>query len=292
VDKVAFNKLSVELQVKEVNAGIKEMGSLRGFCMAIGVSKSTILSRFKKDGVVKEGDNYLIGKKVAPARNDVGEQSPKGHEVSSSIQADFGSEISLLNESELSIRNAIKDIAVSFVKVGYELKQIKDKKLYLYSDKIYSSVFEYALSVLHIRQSTVYNLIGVYNNFGSDGDKLTLKKEYSDFSYSQLSEMLSLPSEVLEDIKSTDSVRDIKDKKKKSKKEKSEQSTSLEDDYEQIAVDVSVEKKDDDKINLVLSRLQVIEIVHNLRDSMRLTNDEKAIKALNDAMDILKCSLL
>lgn len=211
MDKVEFNNCDIEMQVNIINDMMKlDSYSLRKSCLTLGLNKSTVQSRFKKAGYLLV-DNIYLKSLVNCDVNTV--NNSKNDLAVEKVQTvwNYSTSYSIF-EYEEHIKKCINEIAVSFIQIGHDLSEIKQRKLYL--EKGFASVFDYALKVLDIRESTVYNLINVYLRFG---DTVGLKKEYKNFSYSKLTEMLNLPFEVIKDVKSSDTVKQIKDKKKKAK---------------------------------------------------------------------------
>lgn len=257
MDKVEFNNSDIKIQVNIINDMMQKLGySLRKSCESIGLNKSTIQSRFKKAGYSLSGNQYIkdwildvVDKKV---------------------------QLIGLDENEKLIRDSIKSIAVHFIHIGKSLLRIKTNELY--KERGFDNFFDYAYKTFNIRESTVYNLINISNSFGDP--ILGIKKEYENFSYTQLTEMLSLPKEVIKDIKSSDTVKQIKDKKKKAKEKNDVSAVAIDSDSDSYfeQTEIPVEKSPEDKINLVLQRRDIEELMYliNLNKSA-LNNSNKKL---------------
>ena len=94
------------------------------------------------------------------------------------------------------IKRAMYDAAKQFVYIGFLLYEVKTYEYYYEGD--YESVYEYAEAELGFKRSSTKNFIAIAETFGTitkGGEKqhtMSLQKQYSDYSYSQLTEMLAM----------------------------------------------------------------------------------------------------
>lgn len=122
-----------------------------------------------------------------------------------------------LEEKVAVIKTCCKSIAENYIKIGFELKEIKDRQLYktavngFYS--VYQDIETFALKVFGFSRTTTYNLLGVVDEF-CDSDKRTLKSWYTDYSYSKLVEMLPLNYDQYVKIEPEATVSEIRELKK------------------------------------------------------------------------------
>jgi hypothetical protein len=131
----------------------------------------------------------------------------------------------ILNPAEMSkrlesatayIKNEVSNAAQSFLRIGFKLWQVREDKLYIGGN--FGSVVEYAGSAFGLQKSSVQNYIAVcerYSEKDKDGkptDKLA--GGYSGFSYGQLSIMLPLPDEKVQDISPGLTCKEIREIKK------------------------------------------------------------------------------
>ncbi len=122
-----------------------------------------------------------------------------------------------LEEKVAVIKTCCKSIAENYIKIGFELKEIKDRQLYktavngFYS--VYQDIETFALKVFGFSRTTTYNLLGVVAEF-CDSDKQTLKSWYTDYSYSKLVEMLPLNYAQYVKIEPEATVSEIRELKK------------------------------------------------------------------------------
>lgn len=122
----------------------------------------------------------------------------------------------------------VKDLTKNFVKIGYELVLIRQKKLYKELD--FKTFEDFVQTQYGFSRSSAYNFINVCLKYSVKDDagqptKL-LSKEYAKFSSSQLVAMLKLNDEAIAQVDSNATIKDIKklsaSEKKEKKKEKKE----------------------------------------------------------------------
>lgn len=135
-----------------------------------------------------------------------------------SVSADIKN-MQALDRYTNDILNQVSNISKSFCKIGFYLWKLRKDKLYLSRD--FKSLGDYAESVLHIKKSSAYNYIKVCERFSKyDGHgypTASLKDSYTDFNFTQLSEILYLPEKAAEEIKSDMTVSEIRNIRKKLK---------------------------------------------------------------------------
>ena len=127
------------------------------------------------------------------------------------------------------IMQCVYNVTSNFLEIGFRLYECERYKYY--SEAGYDSVYDYALSELGFKKSSTRNFIRVYERFcDHDIVKKALRTEkygilrgnyiilqqYKNFSYSQLTELLSLSDPQIEAIAPTskDTVEDIRKKKR------------------------------------------------------------------------------
>ena len=126
------------------------------------------------------------------------------------------------------IMQCVYNVTSNFLEIGFRLYECERYKYY--SEAGYDSVYDYALSELGFKKSSTRNFIRVYERFcDHDIVKNAFKSEkyeiargnyiilqqYKNFSYSQLTELLSLSDPQIEAIAPApeDTVKDIRSKK-------------------------------------------------------------------------------
>lgn len=117
-----------------------------------------------------------------------------------------------LDDAKTFIRANITTAARSFIAIGFYLKCVRDRELFL--EDGYQSVWEFAKAEYGISMSTASRYMTMNDRFSQDGNSPNVKEEYKAFGKSQLQEMLALTDEQLEQVKPTDRVEDIRGMRK------------------------------------------------------------------------------
>lgn len=118
----------------------------------------------------------------------------------------IGKDIIILKE----IQN---DINKNKFEIGKILNNIKESKEYILLG--YKNLIEFAKNELSLGKNQIYNLISIYIKFSNN-------EKFSNYSYSQLSEMISVPDELINEITINYSVKDIRELKNKLNTKKEE----------------------------------------------------------------------
>lgn len=124
------------------------------------------------------------------------------------------------------IQANVKTMARSFIAVGYYLKHIRDKELYL--EDGYKSIWEFAQDIYGMSRSTASRWMSMNDKFSGGGNSPILDDRYKDFGKSQLQEMLSLPAEQLEEVTPDMTVKEIRQIGKPEAAKKEEQTSTEE----------------------------------------------------------------
>lgn len=110
-------------------------------------------------------------------------------------------------------------IQSNFVRLGWHLKKLKEEfkdnitKTYFEARGHYCrNIYDFAQQEFNLSKSSVKRLIAIVDKFclKNDIELVELKESYKNFSYSQLSEMLSLTNEQLSKVNSDMSSREIR----------------------------------------------------------------------------------
>lgn len=117
-----------------------------------------------------------------------------------------------LDDARTFIKANITTAARSFIAIGFYLKCVRDRELFL--EDGYQSVWEFAKAEYGISMSTASRYMTMNDRFSQDGNSPNVKEEYKAFGKSQLQEMLALTDEQLEQVKPTDRVEDIRGMRK------------------------------------------------------------------------------
>lgn len=128
------------------------------------------------------------------------------------------------------IRNNLENVARAFVTTGYYLRVIEERKLYL--EDGYESLNDFALGEYGMGSTWVNRCIRVNERFSEDGYSPKIADQYRGYNKSQLTEMLPLSDERLEEVTPDMTVKQIRELK---------QPDPVEDPEEQIHGQVSIE---------------------------------------------------
>ena len=107
------------------------------------------------------------------------------------------------------IRADLANMQRSFIDIGCQLMQVRDRELY--KDGGYDSVWAFAEQEFGIQRSTASRWMKMCQKFSVDGCSPVLKDEYKDFGKSQLQEMLYLEDEQLEEVTPGMTVKEIRE---------------------------------------------------------------------------------
>ena len=125
------------------------------------------------------------------------------------------------------LKRDISDIKTYYIRLGFHLDEFR--RFGYYEDFGFSDLYEFCASNLGLDKSAVSRCINVWSNFCRvDGYTRTmfLDDRYSNYSYSQLCEMLSLTSDQRKRVLPDMTIKDIRDfKKSKSGSQQSGDST-------------------------------------------------------------------
>ena len=114
------------------------------------------------------------------------------------------------------IRADLANMQRSFIDIGCQLMQVRDRELY--KDGGYDSVWAFAEQEFGIQRSTASRWMKMCQKFSVDGSSPVLKDEYKDFGKSQLQEMLYLEDEQLEEVTPGMTVKEIRELRSPEKK--------------------------------------------------------------------------
>ena len=121
------------------------------------------------------------------------------------------------NQWNDEIKERLKRTASDFVAIGFRLRQIRDSGIYDGAADLY----EFAQREYGLGQSAVSRFIAINEKYSEGGYGLRLKEEYSNYKYSQLSEMLTLPDSQHQYVGENTTVKDIREMKSFNAEEKS-----------------------------------------------------------------------
>lgn len=115
-------------------------------------------------------------------------------------------------EFKSSLDFEIKANAEGFVRIGYLLKVARDTNIL--EESGYKTVAEFAQAEYGLTKDVVSRFIAINDRYSVDGYSEKLLEKYEGYGVAKLQEMLTLPDEVIEEIKPSLTKREIVDIKK------------------------------------------------------------------------------
>lgn len=111
-------------------------------------------------------------------------------------------------ETKDIIKEKLQSMSRDFVAIGFYLKLIRDKSLFL--EDGYKSIWEFAEDNYGIKRSTASRWMAMNDRFSKNGNTPILSEEYISFGKSQLQEMLYLNDKQMEEVKPDMTAREIR----------------------------------------------------------------------------------
>lgn len=182
------------------------------------------------------------------------------------------------------IQNDIQDIKTRYIALGFHLSEF-DRNEY-YKEYGYSSLDSFVLANFNIDNKNLSRILSVYNKFG-EPYKMFISEKYSSYSYSQLSEMVTLKEDDLKNISPTMTIRDIREYKKSLKKEKFRDVAKNEKVEQKVLTnqancDSEIQRAFDERYQLKTGNDLFVDIMECLRNNIKNVDKTSAIiKLLN-----------
>ena len=120
--------------------------------------------------------------------------------------------ITTYGEAKDIIRKDLESMSKKFITIGYYLKYIRDKKLYIQDE--FESIWEFAQDTYGISKSTCSRWIHMNDKFSEGGNSPELRQEFASFGKSQLQEMLYLDDKQIEQAKPEMTAKEIREIRK------------------------------------------------------------------------------
>ena len=115
-----------------------------------------------------------------------------------------------LDDVRCFIRANLKSVARSVVAVGYYLKSVRDRSLWMEAEQGYESVWEFAQTEFGISKSTASRYMAINDRFSEGGNSPLIMEQYAELSKSQLQEMLYLTDQQAEKVTPDTTVLEIR----------------------------------------------------------------------------------
>lgn len=109
------------------------------------------------------------------------------------------------------LRKELQGVSEGFIRIGYQLKQIKEQRLY--ENDGYHDINEFAKAEYGLHPSTVSRFIAINTKYSIDGNSERLRPEFAGLGSTKLAEMLTLPDSDMEMIRpetTKESIRELK----------------------------------------------------------------------------------
>ena len=146
--------------------------------------------------------------------------------------------ITTYGEAKDIIRKDLESMSKKFITIGYYLKYIRDKKLYIQDG--FESIWDFAQDTYGISKSTCSRWMHMNDKFSEGGNSPELRQEFASFGKSQLQEMLYLDDKQIEQAKPEMTAKEIREiRKPQNQEENLEGQMSIEDYPEMLPEEVS-----------------------------------------------------
>lgn len=109
------------------------------------------------------------------------------------------------------LKGKLDETAGNFIVIGYILKQVRDRRLYLQS---YSDIYGFGLGAFGLSKATVSRFININTKFSVDGCSREIRPEYKGYGRSKIQEMLNVDAGDMELVTAATTVGQIKELKK------------------------------------------------------------------------------
>lgn len=150
--------------------------------------------------------------------------------------------ITTYGEAKDIIRKDLESMSKKFITIGYYLKYIRDKKLYIQDG--FESIWEFAQDTYGISKSTCSRWIHMNDKFSEGGNSPELRQEFASFGKSQLQEMLYLDDKQIEQAKPEMTAKEIREIRKPQNQEENLKGQMHIEDYPEILPEEVQEKEE------------------------------------------------
>lgn len=109
------------------------------------------------------------------------------------------------------LRKELQGVSEGFIRIGYQLKRIKEQRLY--ENDGYHDINEFAKAEYGLHPSTVSRFIAINTKYSVDGNSEYIRPEFAGMGSTKLAEMLTLPDEDMQMIRpetTKESIRELK----------------------------------------------------------------------------------
>lgn len=110
------------------------------------------------------------------------------------------------------LRGKLDETAENFIVIGYILKQVRDRQLYLQEN--YSDIYGFGLGAFGLSKATVSRFMNINTKFSVDGCGREIKPEYKGYGRSKIQEMLNVDEDDMGLVTAATTVDQVQELKK------------------------------------------------------------------------------
>lgn len=161
--------------------------------------------------------------------------------------------------ADMAMKQSMSKTTEGFVEMGYILKEMKTKELYLEAG--YKNIWEAAESEYGIKRKLAWSLMNIVDKYTVGGNSTQLLPQFEGYSKSLLIEMLTLPEEDYELLSPDTKVEDIQELKRAEREQAEEEKDEMEgqmsliNDMPDVVPEEEKPKKEEVTISDVLREL-------------------------------------
>lgn len=127
------------------------------------------------------------------------------------------------------LKATLDETADNFIVIGYILKQVRDRCLYLHEN--YSDIYGFGLGAYGLSRATVSRFMNINTKFSVGGNSREMKPEFKGYGRSKIQEMLNIDESDMQLVTAATTVEQVKELKKAEEQqrrlEKEEQENNL-----------------------------------------------------------------
>jgi hypothetical protein len=139
-------------------------------------------------------------------------------------------ELKKLQDVRQELEAELEREAEGFIKIGYILKHTRDQELFVEGG--YKTLYEFAKAEYGLDKSTVSRFMAINDRYSENGNSAVIAEKYKGFGRAKLSEMLTLPLELEEEIRPETTRQEIRDLKKEYREELEEKQEEKEEEIQ------------------------------------------------------------
>jgi hypothetical protein len=139
-------------------------------------------------------------------------------------------ELKKLQDVRQELEAELEREAEGFIKIGYILKYTRDQVLFVEGG--YKTLYEFAKAEYGLDKSTVSRFMAINDRYSENGNSPVIAEKHKGFGRAKLSEMLTLPLELEEEIRPETTRQEIRDLKREYREELKEKQEENEEEIQ------------------------------------------------------------